>query len=204
MSITTSSICLSKYVGLPIDIANCIARYAGTEKWIPQFDTKGKFYRKVNPAYFDELSYICYIQPDIASGRTTHTVVLNNSQRYETAMTIVQRRHICDNGDMQVTLYTSIEVARGVFNYLSITYVITPYSMPLHEFVKGTFHRPSEPLSWNQQQQITSFRMENNVMCVNYAEYQVEYVWNEQLNFGEYIVDTQPMYDEQDNMTWAL
>ena len=201
MSITTASIFISNYLGLPIDIANCIARYVGTEKWIPQYDTKNNLDRKVNPAYFDELTNICDNHPAMASGRTTHAIVFNHSLRYDTANTVVQRRCVCYNGDIKITIYTSIEIARNVFDYLSITYVVSAYSTPVRQFLQGTLHCPSELLSWSQQQQVTSFYMENDVMFVNYRDLHVQFVWNNELNIGEYIVDVIEEDDDDYNLT---
>ena len=210
MSITTASICLSKYLGLPMDIANCIVRYAGTSKWIPQYDTKGKLYKKVNPRVYGTLSRLCYMHPAFMSGLNTHSVVLNSSIRYDTARTFVQRRHICNNGDLHITLYTMFEVSPDVFNYLSITYMVSPSSIPIRQFVKGVMHLPLESLLWNKQRTITTFDMVNDVMYVNHSNFQMEYIWNEELNIGEYIMQGHHEYDDDyeddddDDNTWAL
>ena len=198
MSITTASICLSKYLGLPTDVTNCIALYAGTEKWIPQFDTNNKLTGKINPAsaQFDELSDLCYNKPHMITGQT---VVLNDA--VYTGNTFVQARRFSDDGDIHIMLYTEIEVAEGVFHYLSIVQSASPYSVPVIQFEKGTLHRPMETLSWNQQRRITSFHMVNDAMLVSYADFQVQYVWNEQLNIGEYIVD---LPDDNETDDYAL
>ena len=201
MSITTASICLSNYLGLPIDVVNCIARYAGTEKWIPQFDTKNNLTGKINTesVQFNELSNLYYDKPDMSTGKT---IVINNSRSYKSTA-IIQSKRICeDDGDIHLTLYTSIEVAYGVYNYISIVHVVSPYSTPIRQFLKGELHRPLEPLALNRQRQITSCHIENDVIFVNVNDFQVEYVWNSELNIGEYIVDI-PV-DELDDYAMLL
>lgn len=188
MSIIASSICLSNYIGLPIDIVNQIAMYAGgTEKWIPQLDTKGKIYRIVNTTAYNKLSRFCRFYKRIGN-LDSHTIVFNRSLEYDTAKTIVLNKCILSNGSLEVTLYTKIEIARNIFDYMSIVYTVSPFSLSHRRLVKGTLYRPSEKLAWNQHRNITTFDMVDDIMYVNHNDYYVQYVWNTELNIGEYIV----------------
>ena len=207
MSLTTASFCLA-YLNMPVDVVNAISRYAGSEKWYPQRDTNGKIYRKVNPHYFVDLSEICSGQyGPLRSTLTKHSVIVNNSVRYDNAETFVQQRRMLDNGDIEITLYISIEVFTDVYKYLSIVYIISAYTTPLRQFVKGTLYSPDEYVKWNREQTIRSFRTENDVMFVN-TLYQMSFVWNNEENFGEYIIT--PNLDEDidngndDEIDWAL
>jgi hypothetical protein len=187
MSITASSICLSNYIGLPIDVVNHIAMYvAETEKWITQRDTNGTYYRKVNPTVFYKLSRFCIFYKRIGN-LDSHTIVFNRSLEYNTAKTVVQNKYIY-NGNLYVTLYTTIEIARNIFDYVSIVYMVSSSSLSHRQFIKGTLYRPSEKLVWNQHRNITAFDMLDDTMYVNHNDYYVQYVWNTELNIGEYIV----------------
>jgi hypothetical protein len=199
MSITTASICLSNYIGLPIDVVNYIARYAGIEKWIPQFDTKNNLTGKINKESekFDELSDFWNNKP-----RTIirQTIILNNVA-YKGAV-YIQYQYVGENHDIHMMMYISIEISDDVYHYLSIVHSANPYSNPVIQFVKGELHRPLEPLSLNRQRQITAFRIENGVIFATFNDFQVEYIWNVELNIGEYIVDI-PV-DELDDYAMLL
>lgn len=189
MSLTTSCICLSNYRGLPTDITNIISSYVGTAKWIPQYDTRGRLYRKVNPIFYPELSNICCMKPDLEITRTNHPIVMNRTHHYNTAQTYVLRTFINDNSDIQVNLYTSVEVDYDVFEYITVSYIVSPSSFPVRQFLRGTLHRPYEKVSFNREQTITRFDMSNdNITYIDHTEIHVEYVWNEEFEIGEYVI----------------
>ena len=189
MSLTTTCICLSKYLGIPIDVSNLVSQYSAdeTSKWITQYDTVGNLYRRINPTYFVDLSIIINMKPDMYSSIIPHAIVLNGTLRYDTARSVIQRRDVRENGDTEITIYTTVEIAVDVFEYLSITYIISSYTTPLRQFDRGTLYRPSEPVEWNKLQNITEFYMEDNVMIVNHTDVHMEYSWNPLLNIWEYV-----------------
>jgi hypothetical protein len=88
--------------------------------------------------------------------------------------------------------------------------MVSPSSIPIRQFVKGVMHLPLESLLWNKQRTITTFDMVNDVMYVNHSNFQMEYIWNEELNIGEYIMQGHHEYDDDyeddddDDNTWAL
>ena len=205
MSLTTALIAISSYVRLPTDVANLIAQYGAseTDKWIPQHDIHGHISYKVNSDFFYDLAKVCYTHPALLSGRNRHTVILNHTTRYDNAITYVYHRYFDENHDLHISLYTSIETAPEVFDYMTMTYVVSPTTDPVRQFVKGTLHRPSEILSWNREQRITSLDMLGDTMFVNYTEIHVEYMWNDALNIGEYILTGDIGDDNDDDITWA-
>ena len=211
MSLTTSCICLSNYRGLPTDITNIISSYVGSStKWIPQYDTRGRLYRKVNPIFYHELSNICCMKPDLEMTRATHSLVMNRTHYYDTARTYVLRTFINDNHDIQVILYTSVEVDYDIFEYITVSYVVSSSTFPVRQFLRGTLHRPYEQVSFNREQTITQFDMsDDNITYINHTDVHVEYVWNEEFEIGEYVIQqpqNQPMLHdyEHDDAHWGF
>ena len=127
------------------------------------------------------------MKPDMYSSIFPHAIVLNGTLRYETAQTMVLRRHVGEDGDMEITTYTTVEIAPDVYEYLSITYIISTYTTPVRQFDRGTLYRPSEPVEWNKLQRITEVDTEGNVMFVNHTDIHMEYSFNPLLNIWEYV-----------------
>lgn len=141
MSLTTSSICLSAYIGFPSDVANLIATYAGSEsnKWIPRIDPiTGKLSFVVNKYYYTNLLSSFSVKVIVVNGFREHTIVVNGVNRY-TATTYLQHCVEVDNG-IEVSTYSTVEVSPGVFDYYSILYLL---SGNLCGLLKGTIHRAS-------------------------------------------------------------
>jgi hypothetical protein len=134
-----------------------------------------------------------------------HPIVLNNTRYYNNATTFVQRVFVCSNGDMEIVLYTTFEISRDVYEYLSISYVVLRGQQ--YRFTNGILYRPNEPIHLNQYQTVTSIRMETDILHVTHSELQIQFIWNNQLNVGEYIL--QPTfgviaeYDEH-GIEWAF
>jgi len=211
MSLTTSSICLSKYYGIPSDVSNLIVSYLSSEnaKYIPQYNTMGDIYYKINTAYFIKLSEICEYNLGRTSMNKPHEIVLN-TRRYNNAITVLQRKWISEDGKLRLTLYTTVEIAPDTYEYLSVSYSYLLFdTTPIRQFEKGTLFRPMETNVFNQQQRITSFNMENDVMYVSHTEVHAQFVWNNALNFGEYVVDMVDgifpnVADDEDEIDWAF
>ena len=173
--LTTTHICLSNYLGLPNDVSNIVVSYLESDsKWIPQFDNDGHIYRKVNAAFFSRLSELCYIKSDMQIEQEPHSVIMNRYLVYDRANSYVLRTFINDQSDIQVILYTSIEVARDVFEYMTISYIVNSTSLPVREFCRGILHRPYEQLEWNRTRTITDFHMVYNHMYIEHDEQPVQ------------------------------
>ena len=163
MSLAVISICLA-YFGMPNKVVNAIARYVCYEKWCIQRDSKGKLYRVLNPVYFTELSSVCLSKYDAF---TPCSVVLNNYARYDEASSIVLRRRVCANGDIEIIMYITINMGFDVCKYIYILYTVSSYGECT--FVKGSFLSNTcyIPL------QVDKFRIENGVIFVVYGYSQI-------------------------------
>ena len=154
MSLTTASICISNYLGVPTELMNIITQYAATndDKWVPHFDTAGTLHKKINGHAFARLSKIYEMR--VYSSFYSHVLVLNGviSCRSFTRVIYVD--------DSTRTLYTKSEIYPGVFDYYTITYD----SSSLHEqFKSGSIYMSG----FTQSQAVTSFHMHGNEMYVS-------------------------------------
>lgn len=192
MSLTTTLICLSTYLGIPTDITNQIVQYSAeySDRWIVQYDSRKEIYRKVNVIFFDELAFVCDEKLLKNTSFSIHSLIVN-ATRYDSSETQLQHRYQNKNGDFEWIFYTKNEISPNKFEYYWIVCCVGPYSTPLHPFCRGTVYRPYEEFSWNRQQTITSYRMEDNTMYISHTEFQVEHAWNIDLNMNELVVDVQ-------------
>ena len=159
MSLTTSSICLSTYIGIPSEVANLIATYAGSisNKWIPRIDSiTGKLSFIVNESYYTELLYILSTRPFIVEGVREHTIMTNGVNRYN-ATTYLQQCGKVEN-DIEVSIYSTVEVSPEVFDYYFIVYLLKGFR---RVFRKGTIHRAS-----GISEKIWMFSIQDNEMMV--------------------------------------
>lgn len=217
MSLIASHICIARRLGMPIDVVNAIAQYIGTNsKWVPHFDIHGALRWKVNPQSFGNLSEIISFKPAVIRNfRTKNRSVVTNPALYAQSDTILIAPRLISPTEIDLIVYTTVEVAPDVFNYAMMSFHWTfGEAANEHSFVKGTWHSPSEALSWNRQQKIMSARIDVDAISINHTDVMFEYVWNQDLNVGEYVVfDAQappnfppPIWvhdTEEDNIGWA-
>jgi hypothetical protein len=156
MSLTTASICISNYLGVPTELMNIITQYAATNdnKWVPHFDTAGTLHKKINGHAFATLSRIYEMR--VYSRIYTHVLVLNGviSCRSLTRMIYVD--------EYTRTLYTKSEIYPGVFDYYTITYDSSSSSSQ-NQLKSGSVHMSG----FTQSQAVTSFHMHGNEMWVS-------------------------------------
>ena len=163
MSLTTTSICLSNYHGIPTDVVNLISKYAATEEhgWVPSFDSFGNLKLKVNVDGHSDLSQMWRLKPLIMNGVRDHQLVLNMNQnlRYN-ATTYVQRvREIENSETADITLYSAVEVVPNKFDYYIITY---HWENNRTEFVRGSMYE----FTGGDSIPIVSFHMNGNEMFI--------------------------------------
>ena len=116
MSLTTASICISNYLGVPTELMNIITQYAATndDKWVPHFDTAGTLHKKINGHAFTRLSKIYEMR--VYSSVYYHVLVLNDVIRCQSSTRVI---YVDEHTS---TLYTKSEIYPGVFDYYTITY----------------------------------------------------------------------------------
>ena len=217
MSLIASHICIARRLGMPIDVVNTIAQYIGTNsKWVPHFDIHGVLRWKVNPQSFGNLSEIISFKPAIVRNfRTNIRAVSANGVESNHSETVLIAPRLISPTEIDLIVYTKFETAPEVFNYAMMSFHWTfGEATNEHSFVKGTLHCPQEALSWNRQQKITSARIETDAVSIEHTDVIFQYVWNYELNIGEYVVfDAQappnfppPIWvhdTEEDNIGWA-
>ena len=163
MSLTTSAICLSTYLGIPIDVTNAIVQYATPDetKWIPQSNSNGEFTKKINfSAYFNLLNMFA-VRPNVLLGVRTHTLVLDNGSRY-TATTYVQSARELENSCIEITIYVTAEVRPNLYDYYTIVYNQNNIDNRV-TFLKGTMHW----FAIDQSLPISNFSIHGNVIFAN-------------------------------------
>lgn len=175
MSLTTSAICLSTYLGIPIDVTNAIVQYAtpNETKWIPQSNSNGEFTKKINfSAYFNLLNMFA-VRPNVLLGVRTHTLVLDNNLHY-TATTYVQSARELENGRIEITLYATVEVSTNLYDYYTIVYNQNNIDTRV-TFSNGTMHGFAGEL-----RPILNFSTQGNVIFVDifgYAENDIDWTF---------------------------
>jgi hypothetical protein len=205
MSLVTSSICLS-HVGLPVDIVNVIAKYIGTNsKWLPWYETDGTLRWKINEEFFSQLSEILSFKPAIIQNfRTIPCPVTIGTQQYPNSESIMVAPRLISPTEVQLTLYTTVEVNANVNRYLSVlcNWSFSETASDTH-FIKGTVYSPGHPDGWERS--VSFMEIDNHTIRVNLTE--VPYVWN---NAGEYVpahLNIPPpiwVHDTaEDNIGWA-
>jgi hypothetical protein len=191
MSLTTSLISLSKYLGLPADVSNEILQYSieEDEKWLIQIDSCGNIYRKVNRSLVNEVSLLFAVKHIMNTSLSFHPLVVNNAVHHDIVETYVQRSYTNDDGDFEYVLYITNEVSPGRFEYFSVLYRVSPYSTPLREFIRGTVYRPSEEISFHREQSITEFQVIDTTMYISHTEVVIDYFVNTEfdMDITEYL-----------------
>lgn len=192
MTTVATSICLMKYFAIPSEIANMVAEYIGaTRRWLPHFDIHGHLRWKLNLASFEALSQICSYKPLIVTHFRSEqlSVVLNGSHTYTESDTVMIAPKLLSPTEIELTLYTSIEIESNVFHYAIVNSKWSFHTTSTeNQFIKGVLIRPNEPIQWNRQQNITLANIQNNTYHIGHTEVIMLYVWNPYLNIGEYIV----------------
>ena len=192
MTTVSTSIYLMKHFGIPSDIVNLVGEYIGTSgRWLPYIDTHGDLRWKLNHASFESLSLICSYKPLIVSHFRSEeiSVVLNGSHTYTESDTVMIAPKLLSPTEIELILYTRIEVEPNVFHYTMVksNWVFCTRSTENH-FIKGILYRPNESIKWNREQNITLAHINNSVYHIDHTEVIMQYVWNSDLNIGEYVV----------------
>jgi hypothetical protein len=102
--------------------------------------------------------------------------------------------------EIQLYLYTRIEIVPEVFNYMMIlcNWSFGETASETH-FVKGNLYRPSEKNEWDRKRTLTSVEIDNRVIRVSHNEPVIQYEWNQYLGVGALIVPT----DETPEPIWV-
>ena len=195
MSIVASSICLINHCSIPSDIANIIADYIGRKgKWTPYYDTNGILRWKINSAYFARVSETVSHKPVIVENfrsKPFTTVVINGIHQYTNSETVIISPMLLSPTEIQLYLYTKIEVEPEVFQYMMIlcNWSFGETSSETH-FIKGTLYCPAEPNEWNRRHTLTFVEIDNREIHVSHNQPVPQYEYNVFTNVGTLVFPT--------------
>jgi hypothetical protein len=179
-------------LSMPCDIANAIADYIGTNsKWVPHYDIHGVLRWKLNTAYFAKLSEMVSHKPDILENfrSTPCAFTINNLHHYVDTDSVMIAPRMLSPTEVQLYLYTRIEVAPETFEYTMIlcNWSFGETASETH-FVKGTLYCPSAQHEWDRKHNLTTVEIDNRVIRVAHNQPNVQYEWNPYLGVGAVVV----------------
>ena len=161
---------------------NLILAYAvaDPDKRVPSFDSNGRLRWKWNVRSFGNLTTTLrehsFGQQFL---RIAHSVVYNVDVRHDGCQTRVLRARVNGSHTLDLTLYSKIELAPNVFDYLWVSYVYDrqqPRNPSLRKLISGTLYRPSQMDAWGKEQMITSFRFERDTMWIEFLDIHGDWV----------------------------